>query len=145
MGSGCTSRKCRLALCYFHHSNVRRDKELRVGGRYSESWGDQFEVCTFPSRQFTIMYNTLDQVRALDLGSCSSALHSKDTKGYVIPPGQPGKRDRNIENEKTNFFVGVPKLCGLNTDANPHIQNQKHCDSKSPPTFRSKRGCGVVG
>ena len=53
------------------------------------------------------------------------------TKGYVIPPGQPGKRDRNIENEKTNFFVGVPKLCGLNTDANPHIQNQKHCDSKS--------------
>eukprot|EP00985_Skeletonema_marinoi_P023102 scaffold15119_cov141-Skeletonema_marinoi.AAC.1 len=55
------------------------------------------------------------QVRALDLGSCSSALHSKDTKGYVIPPGQPGKRDRNIENEKTNFFVGVPKLCGLNT------------------------------
>eukprot|EP00985_Skeletonema_marinoi_P008855 scaffold4037_cov145-Skeletonema_marinoi.AAC.11 len=63
-----------------------------------------------------------------DLGSCSSALHSEDTKGYVIPPGQPGKKDRNIENEKTNFFVGVPKLCGLNTDANPHIQNQKHCD-----------------
>eukprot|EP00985_Skeletonema_marinoi_P008792 scaffold4015_cov200-Skeletonema_marinoi.AAC.23 len=69
----------------------------------------------------------INQVRALDLGSCSSALHSEDTKGYVIPPGQPGKKDRNIENEKTNFFVGVPKLCGLNTDANPHIQNQKHC------------------
>eukprot|EP00985_Skeletonema_marinoi_P000348 scaffold126_cov142-Skeletonema_marinoi.AAC.4 len=85
------------------------------------------------AREFATLEHELterNQVRALDLGSCSSALHSEDTKGYVIPPGQPGKKDRNIENEKTNFFVGVPKLCGLNTDANPHIQNQKHCDSR---------------